>query len=130
MKRKITTLVTTCSALALMPATASAQAASASDSAALRAEIDALKAQNSAMEARLGSVSAQTEANSTAIAAAPAPDKAEPTGKGKRAPELQHASGWSVQPHGRIVMASSIVAAPARLAATGLGLSHYNTHHP
>src|SRR3546814_16350747 len=102
MKRKITTLVTTCSALALMPATASAQAASASDSAALRAEIDALKAQISDMEARLGSVSAKTEANSTAIEAAPAPDKSEFKDKWTGAPELATASGRYRSVEGRV----------------------------
>src|SRR3546814_20388505 len=109
MKRKITTLVTTCSALALMPATASAQAASASDSAALRAEIDALKAQISAMEARLGSVSAKTEANSTAIAAAPVPDQSDFTVKWRGAPELETESGWYFTPQGRILIDAATV---------------------
>src|SRR3546814_13799714 len=124
MKRKITTLVTTCSALALMPATASAQAASASDSAALRAEIDALKAQISAMEARLGSVSAKTEANSTAIAAAPAPDKSEFKVKWKGAPELETESGWSFKQRGRILIDAATVDAPDSITDNGLGFSN------
>src|SRR3546814_11220504 len=103
MKRKITTLVTTCSALALMPATARAQAASASDSAALRAAIDALKAQISAMDARLGSLSAKTKANSTSNEATSAPVQGDVKVNGEGALEWENERDWCFKPRRRDV---------------------------
>lgn len=118
-------LAITCSVLALMPATAHAQAVSAEEAAALRAEIQALKAQLGAMEARLDTLNARTDANATAIAAVPPPAPApETTIKWKGAPQLETKSGWSFKPRGRLQYDAGYVDAPDAIAQGGLGFTN------
>lgn len=120
-------LIGACSLLALTPGIAHAQALSAEDAAALRAEVATLKAQLGAMEERLNTISAKTEANSSAIAAVPAPAPApETTIKWKGAPELSTKSGWSFKPRGRLQFDAGYVDAPNLPTAAdneGLGFS-------
>lgn len=119
-------LAVACSLLALAPGMAQAQALSAEEAATLRAEVAALKAQLSAMESRLNNISAQTEANSTAIATAPKPAPApepETTVKWKGAPELSTKSGWSFKVRGRMQFDAGHVDAPSSIDEDGLGFS-------